>query len=487
MTQQCESLSLKTTKRGKRVWLNNQTMMRHGFTENSKYHVEYFDGKAIVQLADHGKRKVAKGNIIDLENYKMANAFKDTDRVSVDYRDGEIVITVYHHTQKVRRRESQFHSAIKKNQPLRFGELFAGISLLSESIIKGLSNHGINTNMVFGVDHDRHAADVSYNSTQNWTSATNDACFIQDDLFTMDMSRVPQLDILCMGYPCVAFSRQQSKNRKRDIEHDEAGLLFIPVLEIINRANPALIIIENSDNMAGSMTDTILEQVLKKTGYKATQKVLKGSDFGDFEHRARLAKVYVSQGLTNLNLNMLTSSVINPRRTVSNVLEPIAADSSAWKDLSYLKAKNQEKHHSHKFMETKPDDTWLPVFAANYAKIQADSPIVPHPKNPNLHRIFTPSEHCNVRRITGKTKESIVSITNGNHHLQNGRTNQTKAHHLLGNSVSPSPWQALGSYIGQWALETMDMQTPTKIDVAPNINKKGDYAVENPRQFALFG
>ncbi|MDC8832800.1 DNA cytosine methyltransferase [Alteromonas gilva] len=449
-----ETLSLKETAKGKRVFLNNASLVRSGFVAGAKYSANYKKNFVELTLSTEGTRTVAdtfKGPIIDLQNKGMTNAFPKASRVHVDYLpQGKIRIRAYHHDSKVAARENALLSKLKSGSPLRIGEQFAGFGLLARQIKRGLKSQGIKTSLCFAGDTDRFASDTHAHNNEMWSSKTDDAILLNDDLFTMDMSLVPQMDMLIMGYPCTPFSQQQSAKRKKDTAHDLAGLLFVPVLELINRANPALILVENSHRFEGSDTDNIISTVLERTGYKSTSTTIKGTEHGGFEIRPRIAKLFYSANLCDIDLSQLTGSKTN-LRTVSDILEPIADDSPAWKDLGYIRVKNTEKHHSHRFCEVKPTDTVLPTFGANYGKIQPDSAMVAHPSNPDLHRIFSTAEHCNVRDVDGPLKQIIVDLAEGRHHLcQGSRTNAVRAHRILGNSVSPESWDATGSFIGNW-------------------------------------
>jgi DNA (cytosine-5)-methyltransferase 1 len=445
-----ETLSLKTTDKGSRVWLNNKTLSGIGFVAGTKYSAIYLDGRVKIYLDPQGKRTVTKGDIVDLENKSMTTSLPNVDRVHVLYKSGVVVIEAYYHEEKVKRRKTSLKQRIERNLPLRLCDFFAGTGLLCSKIAKGLLAAGISTSLVFANEYDRHAADIYVNSNvEHMATASEDAIVVQDDIFTMNKNLIPEADIMVIGYPCVGFSKQQGSARKMDISHPEAGLLFVPLLESINRANPSIIFLENSDAMIDSDTDFIMNGILTKTGYKFSHTTLIGTEHGDFEPRKRLAKVYYSENLADLDLEELSINRVNTR-TLADILEPISLTDKKWKNLSYLSKKNQETSHSHKFIVPSLSSNKLPTFGASYAKIQCDSTIIEHPSNPELHRICTVSEHCNVRNISGEFKAGIVSIAEGTHHLQKGRTNQTKAHSLLGNSVSPTPWFDLGEFIGNW-------------------------------------
>lgn len=454
-----ETLSLKTTLKGARVWLNNKDSVACGFVEGTTYKTEHCGDHVVVTVDALGTRTVAKGNIVDLQNRTMSKTFKDVDRVHVSYCEGKMVIRAYHYEEKVKRRETSLKERIMRKIPLRLGDFFFGTGLLSKKITQGLLAAGISTSLVFANDVDRHAADIFASCNHPSYIKANGPVIVQDDLFTMDKSLICEMDLMIIGHPCVAFSKQQSKTRKKDIHHPLVGTLFVPLLESINRANPSFIIIENSDWMLGSDTDYIISDVLDKTGYAYSHQIVSGRDFGAFESRERLAKVFYSKGLGELNLTELTASIQNTRK-VSDVLESISPDDNSWKPYDYLKKKNHEDHHCHSFLVAQNDDTKLPTFGANYGRRQPDSAFLEHPTNPDLHRIFSAGEHCNVRGISGDLKREIVSIEDGTHHLQNGRTNIMKAHHLLGNSIAPEPWFYVGNFIGDWLTSQFPIYNP---------------------------
>jgi DNA (cytosine-5)-methyltransferase 1 len=222
----------------------------------------------------------------------------------------------------------------------------------------------------------------------------------------------------------------------------------------------------------------LIDSVMKATGYYRTETVLNGREHGDFELRKRLCVVWVSEGLKGLDLSNVTP-IENNIRTVADILEPIANDDKAWKDLSHVAKKTTEKSHSHKMCVSEPDDTTMPTIPATYAKIKADTPMIAHPTDNGLHRILTSAEHANVRRIDGQFKEAIVSIATGNHHLTN-RTNATASHMMLGNSVAPSPWVALGHFIGRWAMDSASPRRPVVVNTQKTIS-----VIEQNGQFAL--
>lgn len=474
-----ETLSLKETRGGFRVYLNNKTLERIGFKAGVGFKEVHDNNKVRIIVDSDAKRRVLqsdKGPLVDLRNKQIGETLPDCKRVTVQYTLNEIIITAYHFTKRIWEREKRTINKLRQGLALRMGDLYAGIGLLSRQIHKGLATAGLSTSMVFANECERLPSDINFNSNEIWRNPSDDAVFIQDDIMTMDKRCVPELDCLVIGYPCRAFSRQQGANRDRDLHH-ETGNLFIPTLDVINRANPALVVLENSDNMLNSTTLMLMDSVMKATGYYRTHAILNGHDHGDFERRKRLCIVWVSNGLKGLDISAIEPSPGNERK-VHDILEPIDNDDRAWKDLSHVSKKTHEKSHSHKMCLSASEDTTMPVIPATYAKIKADTPMIGHPIDKGLHRILTVAEHANVRRIEAEFKSAIVSVGSGEHHLTH-RTNATAAHMMLGNSVAPKPWEALGVFIGNWLCSLTNPLIKVEESYAPDINveKSGQYAL----------
>jgi len=135
-------------------------------------------------------------------------------------------------------------------------------------------------------------------------------------------------------------------------------------------------------------------------------------------------------------------------------------DDKRWARRRYLEAKDAQKHNGHKYCITDLSAKNVPTCGANYHKIQADSPLIEHPEKPLVTRIMTPSEHCNLRDISGSLKENIVAVEQGEHYSQQTtRGSASECHKMLGNSVAPRPWEAVGYRLGEWLTNMAGLTT----------------------------
>lgn len=451
-------------RKNKRLWITPRVNSDAGFDAGTVVYVKFgskndvpiltishssIEGSEALKVAD-----TSKGGVIDINNQKITTHFNDYDQVQIKVENGLIKVSGHHHESKIIEREESYKRRLETYQPLRKGGLFVGTGLLCRSIHRGLKTSGVNVKQLFANEYEPLSAEANVAGNETWDDAMPNARFVLDDIYTMDMRLVPKLDMVVIGSPCPAFSKAnvEMKNQgKSDIFHPESGTIFQPILNFIQTSNPALVILENSRFFKDSIFDYIMGDVMGRLGYKSTDTVVTGQDFGAFERRERLCRVWVSKGLALPNVDLLHSLHKSNDRTVRDVIEPYPLDGDGWRQRAYLEAKDAQTHNGHKYFLVKETDTKLPVLSASYAKIQPDSPLLSHPTLKGFSRILTPSEHCNIRNIFGRLKEEICAIAEGHHPAKDTTaSNNTLAHRMLGNSVTSETWEAVGEWLGWW-------------------------------------
>lgn len=108
-----------------------------------------------------------------------------------------------------------------------------------------------------------------------------------EDARNIDPDDLPDIDLICAGFPCQSFSIA-GKQRGFD---DTRGTLFFEVARIAAAKRPALLFLENVRNLLshdkGRTFETILE-VLDDIGYDVSWTVLNSANFGIPQSRNRV-------------------------------------------------------------------------------------------------------------------------------------------------------------------------------------------------------
>jgi DNA (cytosine-5)-methyltransferase 1 len=108
------------------------------------------------------------------------------------------------------------------------------------------------------------------------------------DINTIDVDSIPDVDIICAGFPCQPFSIAGKKEGFRD---QVKGNLFYKILDIIDAKSPQKIILENVKNLHtihNGDTFRIIISSLEDRGYKVSYKVLDSKHYGSPQSRQRI-------------------------------------------------------------------------------------------------------------------------------------------------------------------------------------------------------
>jgi DNA-methyltransferase (dcm) len=107
------------------------------------------------------------------------------------------------------------------------------------------------------------------------------------DINTLDISSIPDHDIMLAGFPCQPFSIM---GNEKGFE-DHRGSIFFRICEIIRFHNPRIVVLENVGRLIshkGGQTYEIIRHSLTELGYIVYQQILNSSDFGVPQTRNRV-------------------------------------------------------------------------------------------------------------------------------------------------------------------------------------------------------
>lgn len=438
-----------------RVYIKNSEALRaSNFFADKTIKIERKKGRIDITLDPNGKKRImgtARGELLELKDKETAAAIGHVTRVSVTFRKNKISITIHSEDEAQMRREKAFISKLIKGAPLRKGSFFSGLGMLSFSIKEGLASQGFETEIAFANDNNELAMACNLEGNPIWNDASHDAVAITDDLNHMPLDALPDdVDIVEVGYPCVAFSALANP-AKRDLNHPDTGTLFIPLVNALRKLNPALIIFENVPAFGESVTLELISRSMP--GYRFEQKIFNGHDFGELEARPRVCVVAVSKGLPEFNFESLPMPSRIEAPALSTFLNKLSDDHAAWRKMEHVKARDSMKNIGYRNCLYSGDENAMTTIPASYASPKAGTPMIQHPTQPDLQRQIMPDEHANIRRLPATLKKLVVDVWTGSHPMVSNKGSFTAAHRLLGNGVSRNIWSFVGAIVATYFKE----------------------------------
>jgi len=166
----------------------------------------------------------------------------------------------------------------KKNQPIKFIDLFAGIGGFRYAIQNAAAKSNLATECVFTSEID----DVCQHVYQE-----NFGDMPHGDITQIAPESIPDHDVLLAGFPCQPFS---IIGQMRGFE-DTRGTLFFNIARILEVKRPSVFVLENVKLLVGhdgGKTIKRIMETLKDLGYHATYKVFNALDFGLPQKRERI-------------------------------------------------------------------------------------------------------------------------------------------------------------------------------------------------------
>ena len=111
-----------------------------------------------------------------------------------------------------------------------------------------------------------------------------------EDVWKIDIEKLPEFDILLGGFPCQAFSIAGYRKGFRDDKG--RGNLFFRIAEIIEERKPKAVLLENVKNLKGhdkGKTFRIIKETLEKLGYHVKAEILNSMTHGNIpQNRERI-------------------------------------------------------------------------------------------------------------------------------------------------------------------------------------------------------
>lgn len=161
-------------------------------------------------------------------------------------------------------------------QQRNFIDLFAGTGAFSLAFEKGGNFKCVFTN------------DMIKSSKQIYELNNPNHKFTLQDLNTIDVSNIPQHNILCGGFPCQPFS---IAGEKKGFD-DERSNVFWKIVEILQKHTPEIIVLENVKNLKShdkGNTYKVIKSRLESIGYHIKTSILDTNKITAIpQHRERI-------------------------------------------------------------------------------------------------------------------------------------------------------------------------------------------------------
>lgn len=156
-------------------------------------------------------------------------------------------------------------------------DLFAGVG----GIRLGFERAGFKT--VFSNDNNK-------NCKETYDLNFRTAKLNTEDIWNLNINKIPKFNILLAGFPCQAFSIAGYREGFKD--NRNGGNLFFRIAEILEKKKPQVVLLENVKNLEGhdeGRTFKIIIKTLEKLGYHVKSKVLNSRIHGNIpQNRERI-------------------------------------------------------------------------------------------------------------------------------------------------------------------------------------------------------
>lgn len=392
--------------------------------------------------------------LIEIRSDELRDVFGDVGvLLRVVIKDGTAVIEAHGFSIRTEERAQRLKAKLDNGEPLAIGSLFSGGGVIDAAIHDGLQRAGVSSYSKFVVEREFGYIDAMVRNQPDLFRA--DSVVVESDIAHVEFKRPPLVEILIAGIPCTGASRAGKTKNAIALaeEHSDAGACFFHFLNFAAQVKPAIIVVENVQDYMSSAGYAVIKSVLSTWGYRLSDAILNGVEFGGLEARDRMCLVATTDGLDQSVFDFSDVKPVTEKpSTLSEVLEDVADDDPSWKSYSYLAEKEvKDKAAGKGFKRTLVTgcEASVPTLRRLYHKGGSCDTFVAHPDGVRS-RLFTPKEHA---RIKGVPARIIAGVSD------------TTAHEILGQGVVYPVFVAVGCALARF-LAGRANETKAKLTVA---------------------
>ena len=211
--------------------------------------------------------------VVDINNREVLEPLGGQQVVRVIVRsDGIFVLRAASEQAKTERIE-RLLSKLSSGEKLASASIAHGAGVLSNAAHAGFAAAGIELDLEVLCEIDETYVEQSLNCNPV-SSHTVPLCapiqeLVQDEWL---MRQVPKMEVLEMGLPCSGASRAGKAKRGLSMmeDHPEVGHLIYAALALIQKLQPAAIVLENVEDYRSSASAQILRSQLRDMGYQGS-------------------------------------------------------------------------------------------------------------------------------------------------------------------------------------------------------------------------
>lgn len=438
-----------------RVWLEGSQTERAGFLPGQRYDIEVQGQMVVLQANKDGSRVVSgkfigerSNPVIDINSRELLAIFDGMAAIRVVVKKDQIYLLPLASELKKKERFNRLRDKLEAGEPLAIGSLSHGGGVLSHAVHTGLQNVGVKSRLAFANEIRDELLEHAAIHNDAWSPDTQLLATPMQELAFDDrgVASIPKVDILEAGLPCSGASKAGRSKRGLALPeaHPHVGHLVVSALVIVSKANPAFVILENVVPYAQSASADILRNQLRDMGYVTHERILKGKEWGSIENRDRWCLVAATAGIP-FDFDQLQPPGASPQLIADVLDKTIGPDAKNWREFEYLKSKevrDAEKGSGFSMQIVSPTDNSVGVIRKGYSKGGSTDVLLSHPDNVKLLRQFTAAEHA---RIKGVPPSIVAGLP------------EAIAHQVLGQGVVYTPFESVGSHVGNAINEWMGL------------------------------
>ena len=206
-------------------------------------------------------------------------------------------------------------------EKIKVASLFCGCGGMDLGLLGGFSYLGKEYKenpfeIVYSIDNDPYC-------TQIYNANFKHQCIVKD-VREINISELPEFDMLIGGFPCQSFSIS-AQNPPRLGFKDERGMLFFEMVKILRERQPRFFIAENVKGLLSANNGKAFPMIInefKSAGYHVIHKLLNASDYGVPQKRERV----IIMGFKNEDDMMRYHFPIHIKSSDKKVLRDVISD-----------------------------------------------------------------------------------------------------------------------------------------------------------------